>query len=297
MWRKLGNRSIWERIFIERFTEPLHLNIMAALVVVLGTTRAKIAFDLLLRHQHAFGLLNAADRARAYGIKRITAIEFGVANGAGLLNICELAARITRAAGTEIDVVGLDSGTGMPEIRSYMDHPEAYQPGWYPMQDRARLEAALPSNAKLIIGQLAETVPEFISQLSEAAPVGFVSIDVDYYWSALEALQVFTGTPLAYLPMVTIYLDDVTRDIHNPWCGELAAVHEFNNRNDLRKIGPMNFLRETRVFKNARWISQMYVLHIFDHPSRFSVLRDYEDVVLPNPYLPAPPYHRGSGSP
>jgi hypothetical protein len=156
------------------------------------------------------------------------------------------------------------------------------------MQDRSQLEAALPDNARLIIGELADTVPEFTAQMSNLAPIGFVSIDVDYHWSAVEALKVFIGKPLAYLPIVAIYLDDVTRDIHNPWSGELAAVSEFNASNELRKIGPMNFLRETRVFKNARWISQMYALHVFDHPSRFSVLRSYGDVVLTNPYLPRP---------
>lgn len=285
--RKLTSRRVWERIFVERLTEPLHLNIISLVVAVFGTTRAKIAFDLLIRNQHAFGLLDAADRARLYGIKRITVIEFGVANGAGLLNICKLASRITRATGTEIDVVGFDSGSGMPEIRSYKDHPEAYQPGWYPMQDRARLEAALPANARLVIGELADTVPTFTSGLSDAAPVGFVSIDVDYHWSAVEALQVFTGEPLKYLPMVTIYLDDVTRDIHNPWSGELAAVQDFNDMDETRKIGPINFLRDSRVFKNAKWIGQMYMLHVFDHPSRFSVLERYGAVVLKNPYLPA----------
>ena len=284
--RKLGSRRVWGRIFVERLTEPIHLNFISAFVAVLGSTRAKIAWDLLPRHQHAFGLLDAADRAKVYGIKRITAIEFGVANGAGLLNICELASRITKVTGIDIDVVGFDSGSGMPEIRSYKDHPEAYQPGWYPMQDRARLEAALPPNAKLVIGSLADTVPTFAAGLSEAAPIGFVSIDVDYHWSALEALEVFTSAPLTYLPMVVIYLDDVNRDIHNPWSGELAAVHEFNERSELRKIGPLNFLRESRIFKNGKWISQMYALHVFDHPLRFSVLSEYGEVVLANPYLP-----------
>ena len=297
LMRKLANRSVWKRIFVERLTEPVHLNIIAAFVAVFGTTRAKIAFDLLLRNQHAFALLYAADRAKLYGIRRITTIEFGVANGAGLLNMCELASLVTEATGTEIDIVGFDSGSGMPEVRTYKDHPEAYRPGWYPMQDRARLESALPSNARLIIGEISQTLPEFLSQLSAAAPIGFVSLDVDYYWSTVEALQVFRGAPLNYLPMVPIYLDDVSADIHNPWCGELAAVGEFNGTDEMRKIGPMNFLRETRVFKNARWISQMYVLHVFDHPARFSVLRDYADVVQTNPYLPglSDPAEQGRG--
>ncbi len=281
----MRNRSAWKRIFLERLTEPVHLNVMSAAVAVFGTTRAKIACDLLLRPQHAFGLLDAADRAKLYGIKKIIAIEFGVASGTGLLNLCELALRITRESGIEIEVVGFDSGSGMPEIRTYKDHPEAYQPGFYPMVDRKRLEAALPANGRLIIGAVADTVPAFTAQLTERAPIGFVSFDLDYHWSTVEALQVFTDAPRCYLPMVTIYLDDVNADIHNPWCGELAAVHEFNERDEMRKIAPMNFLREARMFKNAKWIGQMYVLHVFDNPLRFSLLKDYGTVVLQNPYL------------
>ena len=59
----LKRRDIIERIVIERLTEPLHLNVFSALVAVFGSTRAKIKFDLLVRQQHAFGLLHAADAA------------------------------------------------------------------------------------------------------------------------------------------------------------------------------------------------------------------------------------------
>ncbi len=80
-------------IAVERLTEPLHLNILAIAIALVGTTRAKIAFDLLPGQQHAFGLLHAADVARSRGLQNITVVELGVGSGAGLLNICELAHR------------------------------------------------------------------------------------------------------------------------------------------------------------------------------------------------------------
>jgi hypothetical protein len=36
-------------------------------------------------------------------------------------------------------------------------------------------------------------------------------------------------------------------------------------------IAPFNFLRESRLFKNAKWLSHMYTLHVLDHLLRFSL--------------------------
>lgn len=284
--KKLASGRTWKRLAVERLSEPLHLNAIAAAVAVFGSTRARINFDLYVRPQHAFGLLHAADTARTYGQKRVAALEFNVANGAGLLNICELATAVTKATDVEFDIVGFDLGTGMPEIRDFRDHPEAYQPGWYPMEDPERLRQRLPANAALMLGDLRQTVGEFLANLRHDTPIGFVSLDVDYYWSSVEALRVFSATTAErYLPIVTMYLDDVTRDIHNPWCGELAAVNDFNAQSEMRKIAPFNYLREERILKNARWIGQMYLAHILDHPARHTVLQDYGLVSLDNPYL------------
>jgi hypothetical protein len=282
---KLQHSHAWKRIFLERFAEPLHLNLVSLFVAAFGSVRAKTWFDLRLRPQHAFGLLTAADDALAVGHKSVTAIEFGVASGAGLLNICALAEGITKETGVGFNIVGFDNATGMPPLRDYRDHPELYQPGWYPMQDPERLRSQLPSNARLILGDIAATVPEFLATLPAASPIGFVSLDVDYYWSAAEALKVFIADPELYLPRVTMYCDDIGSPAHNPWCGELAAITDFNNGDMARKISPFNFLREERLFKRPRWISHMFTAHVLDHPVRFTALKDYGHVVLDNPYL------------
>ena len=60
----LNRKDIWERILVERLTEPIHLNVISLFVLALGTTRAKIALDLLVRQQHAHGMLYAADTAK-----------------------------------------------------------------------------------------------------------------------------------------------------------------------------------------------------------------------------------------
>src|SRR4051794_7219520 len=150
---QLARRDIWRRAAVERLTEPLHLNLISLGIAVLGGVRAKAAFDLLVRRQHAYGLLKAADEARARGLRELTVVELGVASGAGLLNICELGARIGEETGVAFRVAGFDTGNGMPAPADYRDHPELYKEGWFPM-DRDALEGRLPPNAEIHFGPI-----------------------------------------------------------------------------------------------------------------------------------------------
>jgi hypothetical protein len=284
--RKLARRHTWHRLFVERLTEPLHLNLTSIFVALFGSLRARVAFDLVVRQQHAFGLLKAADIARASGADVVTVLEFGVSSGAGLLNLCDIARRVTRATGVRFQMVGFDTGHGMPPPADYRDHPEYYSSGDFPM-NRSALTAKLPSNCQVIYGDIAQTVPEFRARLTRTAPIGFVSLDVDYYSSTRAALQLFDEPDAEkYLPLIVIYLDDVAFDGHNEWCGELLAVAEFNADHPRRKIGKYNFLRNTRIFKNPTWIDHMYALHVLDHPWREPSRRpSSRPAVLENPYL------------
>lgn len=277
---RLTKGHIWHRIGIERIAEPVHLNLLSVLVALFGTFRARVAFDLVLRHPLAFGLLQAADWANECGVDKITAIELGVANGAGLVNMCSIAARVTKVTGVSFDIVGFDSGKGMPPPKDFRDHPEFYGPGDFPMENRKALQERLPTNAKIVIGDVSDTIKPF---LEDCAPIGFISVDLDYYHSTVEALQLLNAAPNKYLPWVVMYFDDVEYDRHNPFCGELAAIDDFNKAYSDRKISKFNVLRQRRVFQRATWIEHMYIAHIFDHPFRSRVRGQL--VVLDNPFL------------
>ncbi|MBV8529069.1 MAG: hypothetical protein JOZ75_12195, partial [Candidatus Dormibacteraeota bacterium] len=220
-----------------------------------------------LRPQHAYGILRAADEAKRLGIRRVTLIEFGVASGAGLMNMAYIAQRVTRETGVHFDLHGFDTGEGMPPPDDYRDHPEYYQAGDFQMDEHA-LRAALPGSVNLVLGDLSETVPQFLSGLTEVAPIGFVTVDVDYYWSTCAALRALTGDPCLYLPLTNVYFDDVLLDNHNSWQGQLLAIREFNDANAMRKLEHHQFLENQRVFRNASWLKQLYALHVMDHPAR-----------------------------
>jgi hypothetical protein len=133
--------------------------------------------------------------------------------------------------------------------------------------DQEALRRKLPANARLLIGELRDTVPRFLAELSPEAPIGFAAVDVDYYSSAVEALRIFADPmPSKYLPPPILYLDDIVLPSHSHFSGKLLAVEEFNAAHQHRKIDQHRFLRSQRIFKQARWIDQIFLLHVFGHP-------------------------------
>jgi hypothetical protein len=283
--RRLFQKEKLEKVFVERLTEPLHLNLLSLFVALFGSYRMKVAFDLVVRQQYAFPVLYAADAAKRYGYKCVTLVELGVASGAGLLTLCRIAERTTKATGIEFRIVGFDGGKGMPPAIDYRDLPEHFQQGDFPMIDFAGLKRSLPSNCELILGDVAETAPAFAKTLGPDAPLGFVAVDVDYYSAAKAALPILAGAPENYLPLVPVYLDDIGMDGNNPWTGELLAVAEFNAEHASRKIAPFTLLRSRRIFKNTQWIDRMFAAHIHDHPYRSPAHKRATPWVIGNEYL------------
>jgi hypothetical protein len=283
---KLRHRYIWRRIFYERLTEPLHLNVLSLFVALFGSWKTKVGFDLILRPHNAYGILDAAEHCRRRGIRKMAACEFGVATGAGLMNMAYIARKVAEITGVEITVFGFDTGSGMPKPVDYRDHPEMYSSGDFRM-DVPVLRSRLPENAKLHLGLVRETIPDFLERMEkEGYTIGYVVIDVDYYSSACDALKVFGGPPQLYLPFVHVYLDDVEQINHNPAAGELLAVEEFNAASPMRKIYPWLFFENRRIFRRADWLKHMRLLHVHDHAER---MREKTGTAnLENPYLARP---------
>jgi hypothetical protein len=282
--RKLTEPHIWERLFYERFTEPMHLNLLSLGVLAFGSFRARVKWDLIVRQHNAFAILKAADAARGLGLKRVSLLEFGVATGAGLMNMAKIAAQVSEITGVECRLHGFDTGKGMPPAQDYRDHPDMYAQGDFAM-DADRLREKLPSNVTLHLGEIERTVDAFLAELPTSEPVGFVVIDVDYYYSAKDALRVLQGRPEQYLPMPLVYLDDIWCERHNSACGERLAVAEHNTEFPKRLIERHPFLEQGRIFRRARWLGQMHFCHVLDHPQRSTVQTPEIKRQLENVYL------------
>ena len=283
---KLKSASILKRIFVERFTEPLHLQFLALLVYLFGGIKIKIFFDFYIRQHHAYCILKCAEQAKRLNINKITLIEFGVANGAGLMNMSKISKKVTKVTGVEFQIYGFDTGAGMPLPKNYKDHPELYKVGDYPM-DLINLKSKLDNNVELIIGDLNQTIKNFSENILKF-PVGFISLDVDYYFSSVEALNIVGSIrPNLLLPCTFLYVDDIEEDTHNSICGELGAIDFFNKNNTkLYFIEKNRNIRWNRVFKNAKWIDKIFYIHNLSHDERSLIPLKNENVtILNNPYL------------
>jgi hypothetical protein len=231
----------------------------------LGSFEFRLALDALRRPWYGYGLYHAALLAERLRIPRIVALEFGVAMGEGLVEMERLAGEVSRVCLTQIEVVGFDTGHGMPEHSDYRDLPYIWRKGHYRMNSEAvrrRLKTA-----ELVVGDVADSVPSFLSRQTDAA-IGFIAFDLDYYSSTCSALRIFDGPDELYLPRVLCYFDDIIgsdEQLHCGDVGELLAIEEFN-RSTARahRIRPIHGLASKRPLASS-WSPQMLAYHRYDH--------------------------------
>lgn len=254
--------------YLRFFYQPLGLLIARAWITVFGTLRQKEWYGVLKRPDYAYGLFRAADIAKFFGKRKVTVCEFGVASGSGLLNMIALADRVSIETKVDFRIVGFDTGEGLPEVKGYKDHAEMWSAGDFPMQNQDDLVRAIGDRAEIMFGDIKDTVHQFVGTLDPDAPLGFIAVDVDIYTATKNALKCLLGNPELYNPAISIYFDDIGFFFANRWCGELAAIYEFNAENDLRKIDKDRSLPKLRPVHNAAWYQRMYVCHVLDHEAR-----------------------------
>jgi hypothetical protein len=225
--------------------------------------------DMPYKH-YAERLFMAASEAWQLGYSWISAIEFGVAGGNGLLHLERYAEEVERHYGfaLKIDVYGFDSGEGLPAGTDYRDVPSVFKKGLFKM-DRQKLDENR-CKAQLVIGDFDKTLPELskveTSPFAES-PVAVMMIDCDYYSSTVPILKFLESGDELFLPRIYMYFDDLAMSnlAISEWQGENLAIKEFNERNKLVKISP-----ETTEMNNASpWIRPSPE-HLFKECHRFS---------------------------
>jgi hypothetical protein len=243
---------------------PFRLFFRALLKSGLGPWEAAVWFDALSYTHYAVGLQTAARYASHFGYKSFCAIEFGVAGGNGLVALCDHARQAGKLYGLNIRVVGFDCGDGLPPIQDWRDAPWFYNPGDYPgAVDKLRKRIA--DRAELVIGDLRESFPTWLNQTRD--PIGFISVDVDYYCSTKAILDALSKAGCEkMLPVCSVYLDDILC-FGVPRCtGELAAVEDFNRGTLFRRFDRADWISERRPYKDSLWLKRMYDFYCFDHP-------------------------------
>jgi len=248
--------SFLRRLAVE---QPFRLFVKHILALLPCSVDTRALWDLSARPNYLMGVLFAAREALFMGIPAISVIEFGVANGSGLLSLQSEAEAVERATGVSMRVFGFDAGPGgLPTFcGDYRDHPDTWKPGDYPM-DVASLRAKLAPRTTLILGDIRQTIERF-RQDFDPSPIGFMSIDLDLYSSTIAALKVLDLCPI--LRHIAIYCDDVDLPLCHRWAGELLAIDEFNGKHSDLKIDQWRGLRNGRPFPEVPWISRMFICH------------------------------------
>lgn len=265
---------------LDAMLDPSRIILKAWKAVPRGGFQLRLRYDIFPRPQYAYCLYQGARLAKQLGIDRISALEFGVAGGDGLLELENLAVQIERELGMHIDIYGFDTGTGLPQPVDYRDMPYIWSQGFFNM-DLDALRRRL-RRSQLILGDVHKTVPQFLSSL-RGAPICAVMLDLDYYSSTRDALRIFDGAHDTILPRVFCYLDDIISSdigIMSDSVGQLLAIQEFNESHELRDISPVAGLRHGRRIP-AKWNDQIYVHHAFDHPDYCTFVYPEKDRQLP----------------
>jgi hypothetical protein len=219
-------------------------------------------YDALHYPQYAVGLQMAARHAKHFGLGGFSAVEFGVAGGRGLLTLSNYAQQVSRTTGLKIEVVGFDTGKGLPKSLDWRDTPWRFNQGDYPC-DIDVLRARLNGHADLKLGDVAETVPEWLS--GSRLPLGFMAIDVDYYSSTISILRAIDSVPPDRLvPIVATWLDDIYIYGVPDFAGELAAIQDRSRT--MRAFSRADWITEGRPYSERLWLRKMHELFCLDHP-------------------------------
>ena len=230
-----------------------------ALVIEVAQTHGKNQ-----RPYYTWSLAHAAYLAKNLGIPRISSIELGVAGGNGLIAMENGAQVIQQALDVQIDVIGFDTGTGLPKPQDNRDLPNLWQTGDFAMDEKA-LRARL-QRARLHLGLVQKTIPAFLR--SEHAPIGFIAFDLDLYTGTAAAMALLEAPAQRILPRVQCYFDDILGYTFADFNGERLAIHDFNDTHETRKISPIYGAKfyVPSLYQHANWTEKLFMAHILDHP-------------------------------
>ncbi|WP_299204251.1 hypothetical protein [uncultured Tateyamaria sp.] len=231
------------------------------------STAFKMDMQIVERPHYSYCMLKAAELAVRLGHDRISAIEFGVAGGNGLVYMCAFAEEVKKMTGVTVDCYGFDTGEGMPDPEGEADLPYWFAAAQYRM-DVPALKARVPQ-AKLVLGNIRDSIDGFIEEYNPA-PIGAIFNDTDYWSSTRESFRLYDkikSHPDAFLPRQFMYFDDVLgseTEMYGPHNGQILAINEFNAQQDAVKIHRNQNLLS---FDHLAYRFQIYYAHLFEHPA------------------------------
>ena len=198
--------------------------------------------------------------AKKLGINQVSAIELGVAGGAGIIALEKYKKKIERVLDINIDIYGFDTGSGLPEIETDVDLPFLWRKGLYKI-DKVKLEKKI--NSKIFYGDVKNTVDDFIK--INKNNICCIFFDLDLYTSTINFLNQIPKIKDHLLPRVLCYFDDVYvfENYINQFNGVFKAIDEFNKNFSDFKLG--HSVDHFKDFKFPLAKTSIYTLHCFNN--------------------------------
>ena len=198
------------------------------------------------------------------GFNEISVVELGVAGGNGIKSILKYKRKIEKILDIKINIVGFDTGTGLPNSDLKEDLPYFWKQGDYTNINLKELEKE-DSSIKIYEGNISSTIDKYI--LENKIKIGLIFFDLDLYSSTklfLDKIPVLSEKKLL-LPRVFCYFDDlfVADYTLNDINGEPLAIKEFNNQFKKIKLGKT--FDHITDFKFPLAKGQIYTLHDFEN--------------------------------
>lgn len=205
-------------------------------------------------------LYEIAKEAKRLGFKEISALELGVAGGNGLVSLEKYANKISKIVGITIKTYGFDFGEGLPPSQNIFDLPFYWKVGIFKSNEKLLSKKC---QSKIYYGDIKDTAKIFFNEVK--APIGFVSIDLDFYSSTKSFLDLISINRSKFLPRSYFYFDDLysPENYNCDFNGEMKAIHEFNESFQFVKLG--SSIDHIHNFKFPLCKSSIFTLHVFDN--------------------------------
>ena len=207
-------------------------------------------------------IYESSKNAIKLGFKEINIIELGVAGGDGIRSLAKYKKKVEKIFDIKINIIGFDTGAGLPNITLKEDLPFFWKQGDYTNKNLNNLEKSSDS-IKIYEGNISNTLEKFISE--NDVKIGLIIFDMDLYSSTktfLKKIPEFSRKKLL-LPRTFCYFDDlfVADYCLDDTNGEPLAIYEFNKTNVDLKLGKS--FDHIIDFKFPLAKGQIFTLHDF----------------------------------
>tara|TARA_Y100000294_G_scaffold160935_1_gene164955 strand:- start:507 stop:1331 length:825 start_codon:yes stop_codon:yes gene_type:complete len=230
---------------------------------------------VLPRPHYALGALFAAHQATFFGYKKFTLIEFGCWNNEGLIDLDHWCSIIKKLYNIDYQIYGFDSGKGLPESNHNKDVKYKWSSNDFAVNKFYSIKKL--NNVKLIVGNVKNTINDFIKKNFSQEPIGFISFDMDYFTSTSQSFKIFKSQQKNFIPRPILYFDDFI--LTSEFEGEYLAINNFNSKNKNNKISSIGELAEQMSIYWNKWIFLAKRLKIFTNFKHKLYLKRYENLI------------------